>query len=115
MSQLAMGKMSESFPSQWAAFAYLLFVLLYIPCVSTIGALNREVGKGWAWLSTIWSFAIAYVVAVGFYQSVTWYLHPYQSTFWLLAIAAFLLLCYWGLKYWDRYSTRQLIPISNVT
>jgi Fe2+ transport system protein B len=37
------GAMAERFDGQAGAFAYLLFVLLYFPCVATIGAIVREV------------------------------------------------------------------------
>ena len=88
MSRTAMGNMARSFTSDWAAFAYLLFVLLYIPCVSTIGVLVREVGKSWAWLSTLWSFVIAYTVAVLFYQASIFFSHPMSASIWIAALLA---------------------------
>jgi ferrous iron transport protein B len=68
MDRPTMGTMVTSFGSTSAAFAYLLFVLLYVPCVATIGAMAREGGKGWAWLSVLWSTALAYGAAVIVYQ-----------------------------------------------
>jgi ferrous iron transport protein B len=48
------------------AFAFLLFVLLYVPCIAATGTVFREVGKGYgivfvAYLTTIgWSVATIY-------------------------------------------------------
>lgn len=102
MSETAMGNMAAAFSSQAAAFAYLLFVLLYIPCVSTVSVLMREVGKGWAWLSTFWSFDIAYTIGVIFYQSATWLLHPLTSFIWIAGLLLFQALCFAALRIWGR-------------
>jgi Fe2+ transport system protein B len=42
------GAMAARFDGQAGAFAYLLFILLYSPCVAAIGAIQREIGTGWA-------------------------------------------------------------------
>ena len=42
------GAMQHRFDGQIGAFAYLLFVLLYFPCVATVGAIKREAGRTWA-------------------------------------------------------------------
>ncbi len=41
MATGAMGVMSEKFGSASAAYSYLIFVLLYIPCISVMGAIAR--------------------------------------------------------------------------
>jgi ferrous iron transport protein B len=66
----------KAFVSQEAAFAYLLFILLYAPCAAAMGAIVREVGMNWARFVAIWSTAIAYIVAVAYYQVVTFAAHP---------------------------------------
>ncbi|MCF6807302.1 Fe(2+) transporter permease subunit FeoB [Thiotrichales bacterium 19S9-12] len=68
ISNTAMGEMVKQFSSTAAVFAYLLFVLLYVPCVATIGAMAREASQSWAWLSVLWSTVLAYAVAVFAYQ-----------------------------------------------
>ncbi|TNF70059.1 MAG: Fe(2+) transporter permease subunit FeoB [Gammaproteobacteria bacterium] len=68
ISNSSMGEMVKQFSSMPAVFAYLLFVLLYVPCVATIGAMSREASHSWAWLSVLWSTTIAYVAAVFAYQ-----------------------------------------------
>ena len=72
MSQSSINHMGSAFQYKLNAFCYLLFVLLYIPCVSTIAATYREASKAYAWLSTIWSISIAYTIAGIFYQIGSW-------------------------------------------
>ena len=48
------GAMASRFDGQLGAFAYLLAVLLYMPCVSAIAAIQRE--TGWRW--TIFACAL---------------------------------------------------------
>ncbi len=74
------------FVTPWAAFSYLLFILLYMPCVATIGAIMKEHGNFWAGFSLLWSCSIAYVLAVGFYQLATWQEHPVYSSVWLVCL-----------------------------
>ncbi len=51
-----------------AAYAMLLFILLYFPCISTLGTIRKEIGRGWMWFSAIYNTAIAWLVSFGFYQ-----------------------------------------------
>jgi ferrous iron transport protein B len=69
VSSSVYGMMTQRFDGQIGAYAYLLFVLLYIPCVSTMAVIRQEANKKFMWLSVVWSFIIAYAVATGFYQS----------------------------------------------
>ena len=50
------------------AFSFLLFVLLYFPCVATIATLRREAGKGWALFTVFHSLALAWLVSFLVYQ-----------------------------------------------
>jgi ferrous iron transport protein B len=52
-----------------AAYSFLVFVLLYIPCFATIGVIHAETGT-WKWpiYSVISSFLIALLLATLFYQ-----------------------------------------------
>jgi ferrous iron transport protein B len=50
-----------------------------------MGAIVREVGMNWARFVAIWSTAIAYIVAVAYYQVVTFAAHPMSSLAYLLA------------------------------
>lgn len=50
------------------AFSFLLFVLLYFPCIATIVTLRREAGKVWAWFTVFHSLALAWLVSFLVYQ-----------------------------------------------
>ena len=53
--------MQNLFDGQIGAFAYLLFVLLYMPCVATIGVIFKEAGGFWASFSVIWSLSLIHI------------------------------------------------------
>ncbi len=82
------GIMSHYFDGKIGAFAYLLFILLYFPCISTMAVMQREIGKSWAYFSMAWSTGIAYGAATLFYQAATYRQHPFQSllTFFILSL-----------------------------
>ena len=50
------------------ALAFMLFVLLYFPCVATISTLRKEVGWKWALFSVGHSLVLAWVVAFVTYR-----------------------------------------------
>jgi ferrous iron transport protein B len=79
VQQGVFGAMQQRFDGQAGAFAYLLFILLYFPCVATIGAIKREAGKLWAGFVAFWSTLTAYLVASTFYQLATFSSHPDHS------------------------------------
>ncbi|SIO08444.1 ferrous iron transport protein B [Sulfurivirga caldicuralii] len=91
-------KIAELFGSTAAAFAYLLLILLYFPCVATFAAIRQELGWRWAIFSGGWSIFLGYSAAVGFYQVATFTEHPAQSALWLLGIAAAWALAWWWLR-----------------
>jgi hypothetical protein len=75
--------MSERFDGRAGAFAYLLFVLLYFPCVATIAAIVRETGAAWATFVAAWTTGIAYIVATFFYQAATFERDPVSASIWI--------------------------------
>lgn len=78
--------MVRHFDGKIGAYAYLLFVLLYIPCVSTMAAIRQEAGRRLMWFSIIWSLILAYGASVGFYQIATIGRHPVQTLSWIFLI-----------------------------
>jgi ferrous iron transport protein B len=88
--KLAYQAMREKFDGKTGAFAYLLFVLLYAPCVAATAAIYRETSAGWTVFVVCWTTGIAYITATVFYQAMTWERHPEESLFWIVVcIAAF--------------------------
>ncbi len=84
--QSVYGMMSQHFDGKIGAYAYLLFILLYIPCVSTMAVIRQEASRKLMWFSITWSFIVAYAAAVFFYQLATIMTHPQQSVVWLLGV-----------------------------
>ncbi|MCU7890076.1 MAG: Fe(2+) transporter permease subunit FeoB [Candidatus Thiodiazotropha sp. (ex Ustalcina ferruginea)] len=102
------GAMAARFDGQAGAFAYLLFILLYSPCVATIGAIRREAGPRWATFVVAWSTGIAFISASLFYQMTTYADHPQSALVWIIGLIALLVAIIGGLRYWSLRS-QQLI------
>ncbi|HSM54711.1 MAG TPA: nucleoside recognition domain-containing protein [Candidatus Sulfomarinibacteraceae bacterium] len=51
-----------------AAFAYLAFILLYVPCMATVGAQIQEFGWRYAMLSVAIMLLVPWLVAVSIFQ-----------------------------------------------
>ena len=54
--------------SPLAALAFVTFVLLYVPCMATIGAQIQELGWRWAGLSAVIMLVVPWIVAVIVFQ-----------------------------------------------
>jgi ferrous iron transport protein B len=108
--------MASLFDGQIGAFSYVLFVLLYMPCVATLGAIYKELGGFWAFFSATWNTVIAYTLAVACYQIGTFGQDPLGAAGWLAACAAALLACYaWLMRLGRRRAAGgRLIPVVNL-
>ncbi len=51
-----------------AALAFMVFVLLYTPCMATIAAIRHELGPKWMWVSIFGQFAVAWLAALIVFQ-----------------------------------------------
>lgn len=98
MAEGTMGVMSEKFGSAAAAYSYLIFVLLYTPCISVMGAIARESSRGWMGFSVLWGLNIAYSLATLFYQIVSFDEHPVFSLTCILAVILFNVIVIGGLR-----------------
>ena len=101
------GAMHARFDGQVGAFAYLLFVLLYFPCVATIGVIRRETGAAWAAFVAAWTTGVAYFTAAIFYQAATYSAHPQSSLAWIVGAVGDLCGHDCGLRFWARRGGRQ--------
>ncbi|HMV72908.1 MAG TPA: nucleoside recognition domain-containing protein, partial [Pseudomonadales bacterium] len=108
--------MARMFDGQIGAFAYVLFVLLYMPCVATLGALHKEIGGFWAFFSATWNTVIAYTLAVIVYQGGTFAAHPLASALWIAGCLVALASSYAWLMYLGekRHGDDRLIPVINI-
>ena len=50
------------------AYSFMLFVLLYFPCIATIATLRREAGKQWTWFTVFHSLFLAWFISFIVYQ-----------------------------------------------
>ena len=60
----AIGRASDSA----GALAYLVFLLLYTPCVATVAAIRSEFGNRWAVFSVAWQISVAWLAGWIVYQ-----------------------------------------------
>ena len=79
--------MRRNFGGRAAAFAYLLFVLIYSPCAAAVIVLGREAGWRWAGFSVVYQTVLAWMVATCFYQAATFLASPVRAAGWLAAVA----------------------------
>ena len=84
--------MQHSFDGKVGAFAYLLFILLYAPCVAATAAIYRETNIGWTIFVVFWTTGIAYMTATIFYQAMTYSQHPYYSLVWISGLGCVFIL-----------------------
>jgi ferrous iron transport protein B len=99
------GVMHKYFDGAVGAFAYLLFILLYFPCVTTMAVMRREINKHWATFSMVWTTGVAYGIATGFYQLATIRQHELSSSMWVLGIASTFICVIFYLRYKTRATT----------
>lgn len=64
-----LGSIQRYFPQgPWQAYAYLLFILIYFPCAPALGAVMRELGRGYGLILAAYLTLLGWAVATLFYQ-----------------------------------------------
>ena len=106
------GILQEKFSGGLAAYAYLLFVLLYFPCVTVIATIAKETGKQWALFSALYSTGIAYLIATCFYQLVSFSKQPLFASLWLSGSTLVLYVFYHQLKRHGKQAKNRSIPLN---
>ncbi|MEK9499206.1 Fe(2+) transporter permease subunit FeoB [Photorhabdus sp. P32] len=109
MDSGSMGTMSAKFGSAISAYSYLIFVLLYVPCVSVMGAIARETSRGWMTFSILWGLNVAYSISALFYQMVTFSQHSQNSLIIILTVVLFNALVFYFLRRARSRVTMKLI------
>jgi ferrous iron transport protein B len=82
-----LGAMLYLFDGRIGAFAYLLFILLYFPCVAAIAAVYRETNLKWTVFAGAWTTGLAYMAATLFYQIGTIHRDPVGSLTWIVVLS----------------------------
>ncbi len=90
--------MARFFDGKAGAIAYLLFVLIYAPCVAAIGAIYRETNLKWTLFSVGYLTLLAWIVATLYYQLATFAQHPGNSASWIGVAGGLLVAVIIGLK-----------------
>lgn len=80
------GAMASRFDGAAGAFAYLLFILLYMPCAAAIAAVHQESGMRWTAFVALWTTGLGYGTATVFYQLARWDAHPGTAAAWIAAV-----------------------------
>ena len=98
VSSSMLTNMASLFSGPFAAFCYLVFVLLYAPCVAVLGAVNKEAGWKWTLLVFSWCTGLAYITATVIYQIGTFTVDPLFSSLWITAMLTILIVFIMNLK-----------------
>jgi ferrous iron transport protein B len=87
----AIGVMASHFDGKLGAFAYLLAILLYSPCMSALSAYYRELSMRWMVFVAVYATVLGYSFGVLVYQVGRFSQHPAQSAAWIGAILTVLI------------------------
>jgi ferrous iron transport protein B len=61
--------LKDSDMTRLSALSMMIFVLLYLPCLATAGAIRRETGSvKWMMFSIVYSTSLAWLMAFAVYQ-----------------------------------------------
>ncbi|HJV46232.1 MAG TPA: ferrous iron transport protein B [Bacillota bacterium] len=59
--------------SPLAAYSFMVFILLYVPCLATVAVIYKETAsRKWTWFSVIYALVIAYMISLIIYQGGRW-------------------------------------------
>ena len=99
--------MQAAFVGQLGAFSYLLFILLYTPCVAAMGAIKNEVGTRWAGFAASWSFLLAYLMATLCFQVGNFLATPFISSIYIVAV----FVGFAGVYFWLKHKGSKVLTI----
>ncbi|GHA02176.1 ferrous iron transport protein B [Ignatzschineria ureiclastica] len=104
VNDTTVSEIQHYFTSTASVISYLIFILLYTPCVAALGAVYREAGLRWTILVASWTFIIGWILATGYYQFHLLNMGAgIAPIIWIISLAAalfalFMLLRYMGKK-----------------
>lgn len=106
------GNLNSHFVTSYAAFSYLIFILLYTPCVAAMGAYVREFGTRYARFIAVWTMGLAYASAALFNQAAHFSDAPMKSASWIVGIVLGCALVFHLLKRVGRKQQRLEVQIA---
>jgi ferrous iron transport protein B len=98
VSREAFAAMRAGFDGTAGALAYLMIILLYLPCVAATAAILRETSVWWTVFISLWSTGLGWGAAVVVYQAGTFARHPDASAAWIIGVLGALALSIAGLR-----------------
>lgn len=75
------------------ALSYLVFSLLYLPCISTIAVFCREIGSKWTLISCVMQFLVAYITTFLIYKIYLYFLN-YGVVAGIISLLIFILISF---------------------
>lgn len=106
--------MQALFPSAWGAFCYLVFILLYAPCVATIGVMQKEAGQVWLGFSVAWSLLLSYWLAAALWHIGLLATSTLYASLWLAISTALLYGFYKLILFYMKRGIKDYIPAVNL-
>lgn len=97
--------LAENF-TVFSAFAYLLFVLMYFPCLAVIGATRQEMGGFYSAVMAMYCTALGWAIATLFYQ-----IAEGRNPIYLGLSLAILGIIYGSLKYLGQMEQKKTIHL----
>ncbi len=108
--------MASLFVTPFAAFTYLVFILLYAPCVAVLGAAAKESGWPYTMIVFSWSTGLAYYMAALIYQIGTFTQHALFSSLWIGLSSLAMIIAITSLKRFGKKVVQpQLINVVEIT
>ena len=90
--------MKRFFPDRFAAIAYMLFILIYAPCLAVIATIYRETNVKWTIFSVTYLTCLAWVISTLFYQASKLTSTPGSALPWLILCIAIIAIFVFVLK-----------------
>ncbi|OCG21902.1 ferrous iron transport protein B [Gilliamella sp. wkB108] len=104
VNSITVSKIKTSFVTSTTTLAYLIFILLYTPCVATLGTIYRETGIKWMIFVAIWTFAVGWFVATIYYQ-FTLLGQSSSASHWLIGCSMFMIILLVLMRLFVHYSS----------
>ncbi len=94
--------LEKVFVSKYALFAFLLFILLYTPCLSAMSNMAKELGLGWTSFVFFFSIFNAYGAAMIFYQTTQIKILGFNYLFYLMGYIGTYVAMFFIFKYINK-------------
>jgi ferrous iron transport protein B len=101
--------MKSHFGNNYSAIAYLIFILIYAPCLAAIAAIYRETDMKWMLFSVLYLTGLAWISSVAFYQTAVLFTQAtLGSVIWLTVCGTLLAVFCFILKIFSSINAKIL-------